>query len=816
MMNRRQVTRRRLLGLCSVRFAVACLVVVGFTRALNARSGADVQPQQIEKVRLTGVSLIEELPPLPRSARANLEGQVTGVPVPVFSMISDEQVARGEGWTAPADEPLQAVVYRNSHDTGFGNYNKATVGNFVGNLLHLGNGFPVEGGEISGYDLLVNNSVNNPGSDATVYVSLWDGDPLGVIDTRISDPPQPIAGTGCTFSELVKGGTGSNGCVIDADHDGNPDTCEGGFSDGWHCVQDTDCGLCPAVQGDDIPECPGLFRLECNFPESVTIPSRNVWMIVEHLAGCRTGWRWAFYDFPEVAAVGEENFCGGTCPNAPVPCVDLAVEHVDAASQWDEAGVGTCCEDPGMACDHTDGSSLNDCGHPSTCSDGVAETFDSWCFGAPSYFASFVASIYSPTTTAYSMVPVGGDGNDIYIDPGTQVELHIMLEGWDPDRDGSPRIRTWNVTIDPSGYTTGLSGALTPYVTPCTTDADCPYYGKGSRCHEGPNGNSWAEPCSGGVCSCTAGFMDCPQSGSACLDLAAWDTTDPYYCWGSTAIFSPLLVDPGHPIYGATLVLDVPPDVDGTFTVGFFPQSCTDMKDQNGQEIPLLGFKPAKIHTGCWGFRAPMAEPNAVTKNRYLSFVSGSSCVQTAHRVTFDSLPPPNDVLNGKTLWLGPPYQLSENSGSTTDTPAPSFTASYLQCEPYYTDWGQLGTIHVYHRGIVPEALYTIQAIEAGCPVEDEGCYTEGLTVATNRFGDIVGDCDSSGCTPPNAVVDFTDILALVEKFKNEPLSVSKPRGDIGDELPDRRVGFIDVAWAVHTFQGGAYPFVVPNAADCD
>lgn len=812
MIDREHSSQRRRIQLHVLGIVVTCLMIGSVRADAGPRPEGGPAPQEAEKVRLIGVSRFDALPPLPFEMKANIEGQPTGVPVPVFSMISDEQFARGETLSASSTEGLTAVVYRNSHDTGFGNFNKATAGNFVGNLLHLANGFPVNGGEVSGYDLLVYNAASNPGGDATVYVSLWNGDPLGIIDTRISDPPNEIAGTGCTFTGLVKGGTGSNGCV-----DG---ICDGGFLDGANCTVDTDCGACPAMPGDDIPECPGLFRLECHFAEDVALPSRNVWMIVQHLEGCRTGWRWAIYDAPEVAAMGEENFCGGTCPAAGVPCVDLAIDYTDAASQWDGEGVGTCCEDPGITCDHSDGT--EECGHLTSCSDGVAESFDSWCFGAPAYFASFVASIYAHTSTSASLVPVAStdpaaviSGNEIYMRPGSRVLLDIELAGWNASGTGR-LLKVWSVHVESSGYTSGDAGALVPHTPPCTVDDDCPYADMGSICVDGPDGVTGA-PCTGGVCSCTGALMNCGANAppvNACLDLPAFRTDFPDPAWGAVVVFSPPLADPGVPAYAGGLALDVSEDAEGTFTLRPYHPLWV-MKDQDNQPIPLVAFVPAKIHVGCLGFQPPMAEPDPVAKNRYLSFRSGGTCVQTAHRVTFDDLPPPNDVLNGKTLWLGPPYQLSDNSGSTADSPPPAFTAAYLQCEPHYTDWGQYGTIHVYHRGIIPAATYTIHAIEEGCPVDDEGCYSAGLTVSTSRFGDIVGDCDATGCTPPNGVVDFTDIMSLVEKFRNLPTAVSKPRGDIGDEIPDRRVGFIDVAWSVHVFQGGSYPFFVPDAADC-
>ncbi|MGD2110403.1 MAG: hypothetical protein PVI86_13565, partial [Phycisphaerae bacterium] len=236
----------------------------------------------------------------------------------------------------------------------------------------------------------------------------------------------------------------------------------------------------------------------------------------------------------------------------------------------------------------------------------------------------------------------------------------------------------------------------------------------------------------------------------------------------------------------------------------------------HSEHIPLIALEPAKIHVGCNGFAAPLNEPDPVPKNRYLSFVSGSSCIQTAHRVTFDSLPPPNDVLNGKTMWLGPPAARSEASGTTGPEPEPAVTVSYLQCAPHYADFGELDTVHAYHKGIIPNGVYTIQATKEGCPVEDEGCYTSGLTLTTSMWGDVVGDCEGNACSAPNGVTDFRDITALVDKFKNVPGAVSKPRGDIGDEIPDGRVDFLDTGLAVHSFRGAGYPFVVPGAADCE
>ena len=362
MIDRAHIRRWEQYDVMVVGLAAASLLALSVSVQGGPRPEAGVIPQGAERMQLIGVSRIDELPPLPPGVRPGTEGQLTGIPVPVYRMISDEELALGR--RAANTGAATAVVYRSGPDSGYGNFNKATEGNFVGNLLHLGNGFPVTGGEIKGYDTLVYNSVFSPGGNASCIVSLWDGDPLGFIDTRISDPPQQIPGTTCTFTDMVRGGSDGSYC--------DTGTCVGGFADGWSCDDDTDCGLCPAIGHDDIAECPGLYRLECNFAEKVMLPSRNVWMIIEWTEGCRMGWRWALFSHPEVAAVGEENFCAGSCSSSPMPCVDLAIEYVDAASQWDGEGVGTCCEDPGITCDHSDG--VYECGHHASCSDGEAES----------------------------------------------------------------------------------------------------------------------------------------------------------------------------------------------------------------------------------------------------------------------------------------------------------------------------------------------------------------------------------------------------------------------------------------------------------
>jgi hypothetical protein len=160
-------------------------------------------PQKLEHSKLIGVSRITELPPLPPNMKANTEVQPLFTPVPIFRVLSDEQMARG---TVANTGAATAIVYRNSHDNGFGNFNKSTQGNFVGNLLHLGNGFPMTGGEIKGYDLLVydssldpsgwfgNQSQQRPARSRCGTVTPWGSSiPASAIRrSRSPEPPAPL------------------------------------------------------------------------------------------------------------------------------------------------------------------------------------------------------------------------------------------------------------------------------------------------------------------------------------------------------------------------------------------------------------------------------------------------------------------------------------------------------------------------------------------------------------------------------------------------------------------------------------------------
>jgi hypothetical protein len=225
----------------------------------------------------------------------------------------------------------------------------------------------------------------------------------------------------------------------------------------------------------------------------------------------------------------------------------------------------------------------------------------------------------------------------------------------------------------------------------------------------------------------------------------------------------------------------------------------------------------------CTLTNAPLLDPRVGdfghgTRNRYLSLTTGSPGLSEAMRVTFVDLPPPHDGYNGDQWWVGEPVEVTEASGENDSDPPPTFWAAQLQCgTPYYADWSQYGTVHVYNGGIVPGAVYEVQAISDDCNTSDEASYSPPLTINTSQFGDIVADCGVYPCSPPQGVIDFVDISACVEKFKNNPTAPQKARADVINSdvsapLPDRKVDFVDISAIVEAFRGSALPLPGPQS----
>ena len=206
----------------------------------------------------------------------------------------------------------------------------------------------------------------------------------------------------------------------------------------------------------------------------------------------------------------------------------------------------------------------------------------------------------------------------------------------------------------------------------------------------------------------------------------------------------------------------------------------------------------------------PLAEPDAIAKIRYISMAPSNPGRQTALRVTLVSLPLPFSGSVGTKCWVGEPLQVSENAGKIPHQEGwPDFWSANLQGTPHCMDWSTVATLHVTDDDIIPGAVYDVQAIDCECELASEANYSLPLTIGTSRWGDLVKDCATCPCGPPDGTVGVpTDVTAALDKFKNlRPPSipcdaVMKARADVEPNFPDWLVNISDVTFVLDAFRG--------------
>jgi len=207
------------------------------------------------------------------------------------------------------------------------------------------------------------------------------------------------------------------------------------------------------------------------------------------------------------------------------------------------------------------------------------------------------------------------------------------------------------------------------------------------------------------------------------------------------------------------------------------------------------------------------------TKNRYLSFTvpslpSGAGGV--ALRVTLGPMPQAGvcpgvqdfSAFNDVEMWVGPEVML----GGTTPT-----GVFALQSGPLFRNWSTVpgGVIKVSDCNVVPCATYTIDAIsDIECGDAAPPSFSPPLVLSTTAtWGDIVG---ANNLEAADGVVDFIDISALVDRFRDQPGAPPRTWCDVGDERTTQGVNFNidfgDISLVVDAFRGYDYPFPGPTA----
>lgn len=231
----------------------------------------------------------------------------------------------------------------------------------------------------------------------------------------------------------------------------------------------------------------------------------------------------------------------------------------------------------------------------------------------------------------------------------------------------------------------------------------------------------------------------------------------------------------------------------------------------------------------CTAAAAPLAEPDGMAKNRYISFVPPSTCSQSAIRVTLRSLHHPQPAnrpccpgpdlssfevgagciegLGGCVRWVGPPgmYADSANAGTT-------FTASMLQCEPFFHDWSDIELLHVTGREIVPSSIYDVDAIDEGCDTAMAENFSTALEITTARWGDVAGEFQDP-MAPTSDQPNVVDIGTMVDRLKDLPAAPIRPlmQLQVSATLPGLGVSVIEVGHVVDAVKGLAFPYPGPT-----
>lgn len=162
----------------------------------------------------------------------------------------------------------------------------------------------------------------------------------------------------------------------------------------------------------------------------------------------------------------------------------------------------------------------------------------------------------------------------------------------------------------------------------------------------------------------------------------------------------------------------------------------------------------------------------------------------------------------GCVRWVGPVATIREAQDNLA---LGTYKAARLQCSPFYRDWTTVGVFAIYGPDIMPSSTYELQSYGEGCKGTEASCTGQSVgpvvTVSTRRSGDVFTPFAPSGTQP-----DSGDIVAVVNKFRNQPGAPKKFLAQIQPSLIDLNVdtGALDIVATIDAFRGGAYPYVGP------
>ena len=139
-----------------------------------------------------------------------------------------------------------------------------------------------------------------------------------------------------------------------------------------------------------------------------------------------------------------------------------------------------------------------------------------------------------------------------------------------------------------------------------------------------------------------------------------------------------------------------------------------------------------------------------------------------------------------------------------------------LTCDPVYSHWLNIAEVNIQHGMIIPGASYVVEVINEGCSLESAINYSPPLTIINPRWGDLVKDCTTTPCGPPDGSVDVVaDVTAGLDKFRNLVRGPASTRTDVEPSVIDHMINISDVTFVLDAFGGDLYPFEPSTSIAC-
>ncbi len=563
---------------------------------------------------------------------------------------------------------------------------------------------------------------------------------------------------------------------------------------------------------------------------------------------------------------GQNNLCG------------TSTENDDCVNPGSDLNCGFCCDNSGatanLPCDHTDG--VNECAHATFCTDGTAEELLATVYQpGDGYYAAYLATVFAPPLVSIFTVPIGnasdgpdaGDqpdfvngafvrnGNELVLrdaNSDTWAFLEYRIGDWDPVEGtfddnhcppdpGTPdpndvlrceRIRAYHVALDVASFTTGSAGTLTPKLVACNVGDATPCtaaFGLGSNC-------DYPAGCTDPNCACEFIFMNflrgriedpdpiphifaVPMSN---LPLGAADLIG--FRFGANVRGPSPVTDPDpYPatgLYLGNMILDVPSDARGTFTIGMDPAN-TNVTRETSDFIPLLGLRPGYITIEVGKCCRGIGSPTITCEDGLLAkectgpgsrFQAGQVCsgnvdcdcnmleVAAAGGRYLEVTPQPTDPTVPMALVVRPgcPGAAPRYVGA----PSGPWNVAMLVDDPgdaALLTPAQWGTVYVAGDTVVPGTAYEVQV---DCRGPAGSVVSAAVTVETPIWGDAVGMFVEGGWQGPDGEVDITDATAILNAFRHYTAAAPTIyQADIWGCVPDQDPAIIDVTGSLNGFR---------------